>query len=148
VLLTEHLSSPPYPFRRLCEQDIRGLIRAKAGVTDLPKPKAGTRSLLRRLKPAEVDAMVKAYEAGGTLTELGTLFKVDRTTAMRALKRRGVTIRELVPRLSPEDVVEAAALYRDGSSLSQLGEKFGVSPPTMSRALRKSGVAIRPPSGR
>jgi hypothetical protein len=141
VLLTERLSSPPYAFRRLCDQDTRRLIDGKADT--LPKPKASSRPMLRQLKPNEVHEIVKAYEAGSTPNELAARFRVHRTTVMANLRKRGVTIRRTVPRLSPESVDEAATLYRDGWSLSQLAARFETTGPTVGRALRKVGVKIR-----
>lgn len=150
VLLTGHLSHPPIPFLRLCEQDIRGLIESKAGKIDASSgPKTDAPPMLRQLKPAEVDEIVRLYEADADRTpeQLAAHFGVHRTTVTYHLRRRGVTIRPRVPAMSAEDIETAARLYRSGSPLSQLSAKFQVADGTVARNLRKAGVALRPKTG-
>lgn len=148
MLLTEHLSNPSTPFRRLCDQDIRALIESKARKDDdSAKSKTDPPPMLRQLKSHEIVEMEEAYKAGSSSTELAAKCGVDRTTVTRRLRLRGVEIRERASALSPNDAEEAAALYRQGWSLSQLAARYGTTSPTMSRTLKKAGVVIRPPTG-
>lgn len=150
MLLTEHLSNPSYPLRRLCKQDVGGLIESNAGKVDAwPRPAVARRPMLRQLKPDEVDEMVRLYEADLNLTptQLAARFGVHRTTVSANLRRRGVTIRARVPAMSARDIEEAAALYRAGWSLSKLGTKYGISDRTVGIKLKQAGVVLRPPTG-
>jgi DNA invertase Pin-like site-specific DNA recombinase len=49
--------------------------------------------VVRRLKPDEIDALVRAYEGGATVYELATRFKIHRTTVSEHLHHQGVKMR-------------------------------------------------------
>jgi DNA-directed RNA polymerase specialized sigma24 family protein len=97
----------------------------------------------RRLKQAQVTALVEGYRLGQSMKELASTFGIHRTTVTAHLHERGVAVRGL----GQVDTADAARLYQQGWSSRRLGEKFGISANTVLRSLRQAGVPIRPPRG-
>jgi DNA-binding transcriptional ArsR family regulator len=95
----------------------------------------------RQLRASEVDELVRAYQAGATVYELGKQFGVNRKTVSSHLRARGVTMRR--QGLRPSDVPAAVTLYDDGWSLHRIGQKFGCDAVTVHRRLREAGVSMR-----
>jgi DNA-directed RNA polymerase specialized sigma24 family protein len=102
--------------------------------------------IARRLKDAEVDELVAAYEAGATVYQLADRFRINRRTVSKIIKRRGVETRW--QRLTEADVDEAEHLYAQGWSLARVGERLGVSDDTVRLRLLKRGVQMRDPHWR
>ncbi|HEV8562694.1 MAG TPA: hypothetical protein VGR06_40780, partial [Actinophytocola sp.] len=96
----------------------------------------------RQLRPAEIDRLVEAYNAGATTHELGARFGVWRGTIGRHLKARGIDTR--APNLRHDDLQEAADLYRIGWTLDKLAKRYGIGYNTMRVRLVAAGVSMRP----
>jgi transposase-like protein len=127
VVLTAHLSNPPYPFRRLCEEDIQGLIGRKAGKATPPPVKAvAGPPIQRRLTPEQVTELGEAYQAGSTVRQLAGRLGINRTTVSEHLERLGIPRRANQRKLSNQLVAEAKQLYESGQSLAALGARFDV----------------------
>src|SRR5262249_55792261 len=99
-----------------------------------------------RLEPADIAALVDAYQAGNTLQEIAFEFGVHVQTAAAHLKRQGVPQRR--HRLTDEQVTEAVHLYEAGWSLAKIGEPFGVWGQSVGYRLRSAGVTPRDSHGR
>ena len=97
----------------------------------------------RKLSAAQIGQLVEQYQAGATVYELATAFKIHRVTASQHLQRSGVVMRR--QGLSDADTVTAADLYAEGWSLARIGERFGVAHTTVRRALLVVGVRMREP---
>jgi hypothetical protein len=142
VGVVEALAHPDLPARRLLDM-------AGAWPTSLPNgpcPSNRIYRTMRQLRPAEVDALVTAYEAGATVYDLAAQFGINRKTVGQHLRARGVDTKQ--PGLHPDDVPTAATLYRDGWSLTRLADKFGTSANTVRARLLEVGVTMRDPHGR
>lgn len=96
-----------------------------------------------RLKPAEIDELVAAYESGVNVAGLATSFKIHRTTVMARLRRRGVRTRRNVRKLNDEQVDQAAGLYVSGMPLAAVGTELGVNAEVIRRELIRTGIARR-----
>lgn len=94
----------------------------------------------RQMSPAEVDELVRAWEAGTGVAKLAAQFGVHRQTVGKHLHARGIDTTE---KLSPEELAEAAELYRAGWSLARLADKYGISDGTVRTRLIEVGVAMR-----
>jgi DNA-directed RNA polymerase specialized sigma24 family protein len=97
------------------------------------------------LKPAQVEGLIAAYDAGKTMKELAAEFDINRLTVSAHLRRASVRPRR--GGLDHEQAVEAARLYEAGWSSGRLAERFGVSADNVLKVLRRTGVAIRPRRG-
>jgi DNA-directed RNA polymerase specialized sigma24 family protein len=104
------------------------------------------RRTARQLRPAEVDELVAAYQAGDRVRELATRFGISRDTVGRHLRRRGIDTKP--PGLHPDDVPEAARLYRAGWPLARIAEKFDTTADTVRRRLLEAGARMRDTNGR
>lgn len=131
------LANPSRQVRRLLEL-------ARTWPEGVPETKVETRSVktARQLRPAEVDKLVEAYEAGATTHELGIHFGVWRGTAGRHLKARGIDTR--APNLGQDDLQEAADLYRAGWTLDRLAKRYSIGYNTIRVRLITAGVTMRP----
>lgn len=98
-----------------------------------------------RLRPEQVDELVRLYEEGRQLVDLAEQFKIHRRTVAKHLQARGLDLR--YPSLCPDDVTKAAELYASGLSLAAVGERFGVNASTIRNALLRAGFTTRPRSG-
>ncbi|WP_284742793.1 helix-turn-helix domain containing protein [Amycolatopsis sp. RTGN1] len=100
----------------------------------------------RQLRPAEIDELVAAYQAGDRVRELATRFGVSRDTVGKHLRSRGIDTKP--PGLHPDDVPEAARLYRSGWPLARVAEKFNTTASTVQRRLLELEVRMRDTNGR
>lgn len=100
-----------------------------------------------RLRRADIERLIAAYEEGNSLAQLVARFKVYNTTVLAHLERNGVPGRPKGSKRSDEDVVDAADLYRDELSLVAIGHRFRVDPGTVGKAVRRASVQIRPRRG-
>jgi predicted transcriptional regulator len=101
---------------------------------------------MRQLQPADIDELMKIYEAGATVYELAEQFSINRKTVGKHLRARGVDTKP--PGLHPDDVPAAAELYQAGWPLSRLAEKFDTTANTVRARLLEVGVVMRDPQGR
>jgi lambda repressor-like predicted transcriptional regulator len=101
----------------------------------------------RRLRAAEIDELVAAYQAGCTVPDLVAQFGIHRTTVLAHLQRRGIGRRAQQRKLPDAQVEEASRLDQAGMSLAELGQRFDVNPATVNKELRRAGVPIRPRRG-
>lgn len=118
-------------------------------------PNASTRGLERTCRRAprtakqlddeQVRKLIAAYEAGATVYDLATQFKINRKTVSEILHREGVRIRG---RLSNEQVDEAVRLYDAGRSLARIGSTLGTTANTVRARLLERGVTTRDTQGR
>lgn len=99
------------------------------------------------LKPAQVQELVEAYQAGATLRELSARFGLHERTVSAHLERHGVERRVSRPKLSCADIERAAELYRSGLSWAAVAEQFDVDPKPIGRWLKRAGVPMRPKQG-
>jgi DNA invertase Pin-like site-specific DNA recombinase len=98
----------------------------------------------RPISTAEVNELVRAWEAGLGVVKIAAQFGIHRQTVGRHLQARGIDTTE---KLSPEAIVEAAELYEMGWSLARLGDKFGISDGTIRRKLLEVGMTMRKRKG-
>ena len=111
-------------------------------VADEEKPKdRQPRQAQYRLEKAEIAVLVKAYKAGGQVSELSSAFGIHRNTVRDILRREGVRPRQRG--LSEEQVQVAAQLYANGESTMELGQQFNVHATTVWRAIKATGVQFR-----
>ena len=100
-----------------------------------------------RLSPTELNQLSELYRLGKSTYELARVFKTDRHTITRHLRRGAV---ELGPRqkMTPQLAERAKRLYADGYSLAVIGKQLGVSFTTIGAVLTKGGVRLRDTHGR
>jgi predicted transcriptional regulator len=98
----------------------------------------------RRLLVGQEDEVVRAYEAGATVTELASTYGCSTTTVREVLQERGVELRNRGPR-SPLDGrhAEVAAAYEAGATVRELVERFGANQRTVRKVLADAGVVMR-----
>lgn len=101
------------------------------------------RGPLPRLRPEQVDELVRKYESGRSATELAREFGVNQQTALDHLHRRGVVVIRSRMAIADDQLPELRELYKDGLSLNQLGEIYGCSHTAVSAALKRGGVPLR-----
>lgn len=123
-----------------------GLVQMWSNLPPCDTHHKSTHRTARQLRPAEVDELVAAYQAGSRVRELATLFGISRNTAGGHLRSRGIDTKP--PGLHPEDVPEAARLYRSGWPLARIAEKFDTTADTVRRRLLEVGVRMRDTQGR
>jgi hypothetical protein len=102
------------------------------------------RKAQHRLRRADIERLIAAYEEGNSLAQLVARFKVHNATVLTHLERNGVPRRPTGPKSCDEDVVDAADLYRDELSLPEIGHRFRVDPGTVSKAIQRAGRADSP----
>ena len=98
------------------------------------------RQAQRRLSPAELEALIADYEAGGRAGELAKVYRLHRTTVARHVARAGKTR----PIMTEAQISEAVRLYRDGWTLNSLGRRLGGADQTIRRVLVGRAVTLRP----
>jgi helix-turn-helix, Psq domain len=94
----------------------------------------------RPLSSAEIDELVRCWEAGTGVVKLAAQFGIHRYTVLQRLQARGIDTTE---KLSPDELVEAAELYVVGWSLARLADKYGISDGTVRARLLEVGVTMR-----
>jgi hypothetical protein len=113
-----------------------------AGFAPPPKPF----KTLRKLKPAEIDELVKRYQAGSSVYQLAELYDIHRITIGRHLRARGIDT--TAPALTEEQVREAVQLYAEGWSCMKIAKHFGVGTETVRGRLHQAGLVMRGPHER
>ena len=120
---------------------VLGIVPKRQGAP-ISKP---TKQIQRRLRPAEIEELLVAYQSGGTLYELADRFRVQRATVCHVLERHGVPTRyRLVEGVKLQAAIDA---YQHGQSLATIGHELGVSLDTVRAVLMKAGVRLRPRPG-
>lgn len=99
------------------------------------EPKRPIRQEQKRLKKAEVEAVVADYRGGMSTYQLAAKWKMNRHTISAILDREGITRRSYAAKLTDAEVTEAGALYADGWSMNALAKRYGVDPKTMKNRL-------------
>ncbi|MBC3193910.1 hypothetical protein H7X46_22880 [Pseudonocardia sp. C8] len=89
--------------------------------------------------------LIKGYEAGATVYELGDQFGIERRTVSAILHRHGVAMRRRG--LSDEQIDDAVRLYHQGWSLARIGDRMGVAAGTVRQRLHEHGVTMRDTQG-
>jgi DNA-directed RNA polymerase specialized sigma24 family protein len=97
---------------------------------------------LRRLVPAEEDALIENYRAGTDMGDVATKFGIHRTTVASILRRHQVPLRR--QGLSVDQVALGSRLYGEGLSLVRVAERFGCDAETVRQAFIRAGVPVRP----
>jgi hypothetical protein len=109
---------------------------------DEPAPRnrpVGLKQPNHKLQPAEVDALVAAYETGTAIDGLARDFTLYHQTVRYHLKRRGVAIRPQAV-LTPEQAEQVVAAYGAGQSLRQLATEFDTTYSSIRNCLLRAGV--------
>jgi DNA invertase Pin-like site-specific DNA recombinase len=99
-----------------------------------------------RLTPAEVVALVQAYQSGADMKQLAIKFGVHRTTVAGWLRRLGIPLRR--QGIQDNDIPAAIRLYQQGWSLVRLGEHFACDAETVRQAFKQANIARRGAHGR
>ncbi len=97
----------------------------------------------RCLASDEVAELVAAYRRGVPVEELAASFRINRTTVLGHVRRRGVPMRDRRA-LQGDQVDLAAQLYAGGESADCVAAQLGVAASTVRRALKEAGVTMRP----
>ena len=117
------------------------------------RPETGTPLLTgwhrtqRRLRPADVDALVDGYHAGATIMQLAERFDISRTTVMAHLDRRHVQRRRVAKQWDDGALATVADAYAEGYSLAAIANQHDLDPQTVGNRLRRAGIKIRPRRG-
>lgn len=95
----------------------------------------------------DINEMVAAYEAGGTLKEIGQQYSVSSEAVRQRLLAAGVETRSIsrakeIKRAQRD--AEIIQLYRSGETIPQIAERFGIGPGAIKQRLVNAGVTIRP----
>lgn len=133
----EALANPVLPVRRLLAM----------GTTwpDAPPTEHASRPhrTARQLRPAEIDELAAAFQAGTSITELADQYGIYRVTVGRHLRARGLDTSP-PPALTGAQVITAGRLYSAGWKLSELAKHFKVGDETVRRYLVDAKVEMRP----
>jgi hypothetical protein len=116
------------------------------GALGNPAAKAATRRAFRpnhKLQPAEITALVEAYQAGRRVKPLARELQLHEQTVKEHPERAGVGRRPQRV-LTDAQVAEVVERYRAGTSLRQLAERYGVACKSVGNCLLGSGVTLRP----
>jgi hypothetical protein len=97
--------------------------------------KAPIRQEQRRLKRAEVEALVADYRGGMSTYQVASKWQINRHTVVAILDRNGMKQRCHSVKLTEAELTEACALRRDGWSVNALARRYGISPGTMKKRL-------------
>jgi hypothetical protein len=91
------------------------------------------------LTESQRSELIKRYQAGEPASALAVQFGVDRRTATRIIRRRGLEVRYRVE----ADLETARELYESGLSLSRVGGELGVSARTVLNMFERAGLPTR-----
>ena len=98
----------------------------------------------RRLLVGQEDEVVRAYEAGATVTSLASTYGCSTTTVREVLQAQGVELRSPGPRspLAGREA-EVVAAYEAGATVRELVDAFGANQRTVRKVLADAGVVMR-----
>jgi len=124
-------------FRRLADS-MPTLLRRQ-----MPLKITRTRQAQRRLTSEQVEQLVVEYQAGDSMQNLASKWRMHRTTVADHLRRAGVAVRE--GGIPAERLDEAIRLYGEGRSCQRLARLYGCNSETVRQALKRAGVSLRSP---
>lgn len=107
---------------------------------DPPKPRPPRRTA------EDIEALLAAFRAGSTVTELSKEFGIHRNTIWTTLKRHGIAPHHRG--LTKAQLTQATKLYAQGWSIMKIAQALSVPDSTLGEALRRSGSAMRDNRGR
>jgi hypothetical protein len=90
----------------------------------------------QKYREKDIISMIKAYESGRTLKEIGVMYNVHECTIRKYLLDRGIKLRRqgyTVPR--PENWDEILHDIKTGMSASKVSKKYVICAPTLKRLL-------------
>lgn len=102
-------------------------LREKLPDLDSPapqRPKTDTPRRAHQLDDTQVTELIRGYQGGATVYELGDRFVISRKKVSAILHRHHVPMRRRG--LSPEQIDDAARPYDQGWSLARIGDRLGV----------------------
>lgn len=150
VHLRQVLSNPPKKLRRAMQNfdNLQGLqpgfepsSRVSAVVAQTGSDAANVRLSLqrtnRKLRPAEVDRLCAAYQAGATVTALAKEFRIYHQTVQAHLDRRGVPIRLQPTPMTVDQRDHAFAMRAAGMLQREIAAELGCSARSVRRALAR-----------
>ena len=100
---------------------------------------------IRALSDEQAREVVKAYQDGATLKELGRQYGTTDVTIRNYLVREGITLRIGGPATfwTTERRTETVKRYFDGESQQQIANSLGINQVSVSIALRSFGISTR-----
>jgi len=101
----------------------------------------------RRLTEFDIDELVNAYLAGSSIDALAAEFRLNRTTIISLLTRRGIDRRKSVRKMNDHSVLEAAKHYGAGEPLKIVAARFDVDARTLAREFKRADIETRPRHG-
>ncbi|MBN9151531.1 MAG: helix-turn-helix domain-containing protein, partial [Micrococcales bacterium] len=102
------------------------------------EPERLIRQEQKRLKRAEIAALIVDYRGGMSTYQLAAKWQINRHSVSAILNREGVERRSNAVKLTEAELIEAEALYAEGWSMNALAERYGVDPKTMKSRLASS----------
>lgn len=122
-------------------KETQRLVVAQRSAPEVPivPPAEGVQILRQpnhKLKPAEVAALVAAYEAGVSIAALAIQFELHYETARAHLLRNGVALRGNAKPATPAQRRTILRLHEEGVTKEEIGRRIGMSPRTVGRVLR------------
>lgn len=122
-------SDRPFDVKSLVSK-LEHLIDKLPGPADPERPRRQAQPhAVRRLRAEQAEGMVRDYQAGATLREIGRHYGLSRQTISTILEQAGVTIRR--QGLTNEQIDQAVRLYDCGLSLARIGERLRVDASTI-----------------
>ena len=112
-------------------------------MTPEPCPSAHVRSHQHqtRLRPEEVEELIRDYKAGIKINELSVRYNINRATVLKHAKRAGLAKRH--PGITdPEEVINR---YKAGQSIQTIADALGSCNKTVHKVLKDANVAMRKP---
>jgi hypothetical protein len=96
-----------------------------------------------RLVPSEAEQLCLDYQAGGTLKQLASQYRIHPMTVSAILERAGIARRSFNTGPSDDAIALAIKLYGEGYSTVAIGDAAGRSPETVRAHLLKNGIQVR-----
>jgi len=104
-----------------------------------------SRSLRRRLEPAQVKRIVTEYESGATTPSLCETYGLSKTGILRLLRDEGASLRRQA--LTSDQVEVARAMYEHGHPIATIASRLDTSYNNVRQRLIREGVQLRPRGG-
>jgi DNA-binding NarL/FixJ family response regulator len=104
-----------------------------------------SRSLRRRLEPAQIKRIAAEYESGATTPSLCETYGLSKTGILRLLRDEGATLRRQP--LTSDQVEVARTLYEHGHPIATIASRLGTSYNNVRQRLIGEGVQLRPRGG-
>jgi Mor family transcriptional regulator len=101
------------------------------------KPKLW-KTALRHLSKTDVDYIVAKYQTGSSVNELVRDMRIDRTTILHQLEKRGIPRRGNKRKLNDEIARDAKIRHNLGTSYYELAKRYQVSADTIKREIERA----------